>query len=461
MNLQLQRPFRLWPEMRATIRLGSPLIAGQLIAISMNTIDVLLAGHLGASVLGAVAIGTSIWTPALVAALGVMMSLPPSVAQLDGAGRRDETAALFRQALWLVAVIGAGLQQALWSLGPMLARAIAIDPGMLADVEGFLRAISFAAPAVCLFFACRGLSDGLSMTAPTMVFSIIGPVTLLPAGYALMYGALGLPALGAAGLGIATSVAFWLMALSYLGFILRSPRYRGIGWARGPRRPDLKILGGLLRIGLPIAVSTVLETTLFSAAGLVIGSFGAVIVAGHQVALNVAVITFMVPLGVSMATRIRVGNAVGRNDAAGTRRAGLVGLTLGLMTQSVSAAAMLLMPRAIAAVFTDDPAVADAAAGLLRLAGIFQLADGVQVISAGALRGLKDTRVPMLITGVAYWGVGMPVGWYLTYPAGLAATGMWIGLIAGLATAAILLFTRFEFLSNPATVAAAALRLAE
>jgi len=169
----------------------------------------------------------------------------------------------------------------------------------------------------------------------------------------------------------------------------------------------------------------------------------------------------MVPLGVSMATRIRVGNAVGRNDAAGTRRAGLVGLTLGLMTQSVSAAAMLLMPRAIAAVFTDDPAVADAAAGLLRLAGIFQLADGVQVISAGALRGLKDTRVPMLITGVAYWGVGMPVGWYLTYPAGLAATGMWIGLIAGLATAAILLFTRFEFLSNPATVAAAALRLAE
>ncbi len=156
----------------------------------------------------------------------------------------------------------------------------------------------------------------------------------------------------------------------------------------------------------------------------------------------------MVPFGIGMATTIRVGNAVGRGDRAGTRRAGLVGVTLGLMVQSASAAAMLLMPRAIASVFTDDPQVLDAAAQLLRLAGIFQIADGVQVISAGALRGLKDTRLPMLITGVAYWGVGMPVGWYLTFARGMGATGIWTGLIAGLAVAAILLFTRFEWLSG-------------
>lgn len=444
MQFRLPAPATLSREMRATLQLGLPLIAGQLLAISMNVIDVLLAGHLGARVLGAVAVGTSIWTIALVAALGTMMSLAPSVAQLDGAGQRDRAAPLFCQALWIAAAQGILLQQAMWWLGPLLARVTDIDAILLPDVEAFLRAISFGAPAIGLLFACRGLSEGLSMTRPTLMFSVIGPALLAPVGYVLMYGARGVPGLGALGSGIATSVVTWADALAFFAFVLLSPRYRGLGWDARRLWPDPRAILGLLHIGGPMAVALLLETGLFSAASLVVGGFGADVVAGHQVALNAAVVAFMVPMGFALATTVRVGNTAGRADRAGARRAGFTGLLLAAMGQSVSCALMLLMPRRIAEIFTDDPAVIDVATTLLRLAGIFQFADGIQVAANGALRGLKDTRMPMVIVAFAYWGVGMPVGWYLAYHAGFGARGMWIGLIAGLFCAALLLTARFE-----------------
>ena len=434
---------RIVPELAATLRLAGPLIAGQLFAIGMNVVDAMLAGHLGAHVLGAVAVGTSVWTFPLMAIMGVMMALPPSVAQLDGAGRRERIVPLFRQALWLALALGVVLQLAVFWLGPLLVAAMGIAPRLVPDVAAFLRAISFGAPALALTMACRGFSEGLSMTRPTMLAGLAGLLLLGPLGYALMYGAFGLHGLGALGSGLATAIVCWVQALGFVAYVWRSRRYRHLPWHDGALWPDLAAIGGLLRIGLPMAVTVLMEASLFGASGLVIGRLGTDAVASHQVALNLATVAFMMPLGLAMATTIRVGNAVGRADAVGVRRAGLIGVSLTLATQCVSGSAMLLLPGMLASLYTNDPAVLAGAVALLQLAGIFQFSDGIQVVSNGALRGLKDTRVPMFITGFAYWGIGMPVGWWLAFPRGLGARGVWMGLIAGLTMAAALLFWRF------------------
>ncbi|HEY6895099.1 MAG TPA: MATE family efflux transporter [Rhodanobacteraceae bacterium] len=447
---------RLARELKEMLRLALPLVAGQLSAIGMNVIDAMLAGHLDAHTLGAVAVGTSVWSLAIVAAIGVMFALPPSVAQLNGAGRQEAIGPLFRQALWLSALLGLLLFAGIHFGGPSLIVAIGIDTALVPDVTRFLHAISFGAPALALFFALRGLSEGFGLTRPSMYFSVLGLALLGPVGYVLMHGRLGFPPLGALGSGIATACVLWIEALAFLLYIATRRHYRALALFAEFERPKPAAIGELLRIGIPMGVSLFMEASLFVAVALAIGTLGTDVVASHQIAINVASVTFMVPLGIAMATTVRVGHAVGRRDPDGVRDAGLVGLGLTLVAQGVSAGLMLTIPERIASLYTTDAAVIVLAAELLILAGFFQFSDGLQVAASGALRGLKDTRVPMLITTFAYWGVGMPVGWWLAFRAGLGARGMWMGLIAGLSMAAVLLTTRFWRLARatPAAVSA-------
>ena len=438
-----RRAPRLARELQETLRLAVPLVFGQLSAIGMNVIDALLAGHLDAHTLGAVAIGTSVWSLAIVAAIGVMMALPPSVAQLNGAGRRDTIGPLFRQALWLALILGLALGFAVRFGGALLVAKIGVDPPLVPDVTLFLHAIAFGAPALTFFFALRGLGEGCGLTRPTMYFSMLGLLLLAPIGYVLMYGAFGLPRLGAQGSGIATALVLWLQMLAFASYVTLRRHYRELRLFARFEAPDLRVLGELLHIGVPMGVTLLMEAGLFVAVALIIGTLGTDIVAGHQVAINVASVTFMVPLGLAMATTVRVGHAVGRGDPQGVRDAGLVGIGLTLVAQTISASLMLLIPQRIAALYTSDAVVVALAAQLLVLAGLFQFSDGLQVAANGALRGLKDTRLPMFITLFAYWGVGMPVGWWLAFPHALGARGMWMGLIAGLSVAALLLTRRF------------------
>ena len=434
---------RLARELKDMLRLALPLVFGQLSAIGMNVIDAVLAGHLDAHTLGAVAVGTSVWSLALVAAIGVMLALPPSVAQLNGGGRQREIGSLFRQALWLALSLGILLWIGVYFGGPLLVGAIGVDARLVPDVARFLHAISFGAPALTLFFALRGLSEGFGMTRPTMYFSGLGLALLGPVGYVLMYGRLGVPSLGALGSGIATACVLWIEALAFLAYVATRRHYRELQLFTHFETPNPAAIRALLHIGVPMGVSVFMEASLFVAVALAIGTLGTDVVASHQIAINVASVTFMVPLGIAMATTVRVGHAVGRGDAEGVRGAGLAGLLLTLITQGVSALLMLTLPRQIAALYTTDATVIALAAQLLVLAGLFQFSDGFQVAASGALRGLKDTRVPMLITTFAYWGVGMPVGWWLAFPVGYGARGMWMGLIAGLSMAAALLSLRF------------------
>jgi multidrug resistance protein, MATE family len=429
-------------EIGATTRLALPIIAAQLSSVGPNVVDAVLAGHQGAHTQASVVTGVNIWVLAIVAGIGTMMAVPPTVAQLDGANRRGEIGAVFHQALYIALVLGLVLGVAVWHASPLMGLFHVVE-SMRADVTAFLHAIAFAAPALTVYFSLRGLSDGLSMPRPSMYFSIGGTIVLAPLGYVLMYGKLGFPPMGARGSGIATAAVLWLELIGFATYVLLHRNYRDLNLRGRMAPPDWKQIRQLLHVGLPMAVTLLMEAGLFVAVALLIGRLGETVSAAHHVALNVAQVAFMVPLGVSMAITVRVGNAAGRRDAPGVRYAGVSGLALVLVTQLFSSGIMVLLPTQIASLYTSDAAVVATAAQLMLLAGVFQFADGIQVASNGALRGLKDTRVPMGLTMFAYWIVGMPVGWYLAFDRGLGARGMWMGLVAGLSVAAVLLFARF------------------
>jgi MATE family multidrug resistance protein len=424
------------------VRLALPLIVAQLSAMAPNTVDAMLAGHLSAHTQAAVVTGTSIWSLAIVCGLGMMMSVPPTVAQLDGANRRGEIGAIFHQALWIAWILGIGIWFAVRRAAPLMSL-FGVVESMRPDVVAFLHAISWAAPALTTYFALRGLSEGLSMPVPSMIFSFGGLLVLAPLGYVLMYGKFGIPPMGARGTGIATAIVLWLEMIGFGIYVLKHRNYHALNLTHGFRRPHWAPIARLLHIGVPMAVTLLMEAGLFVAVALFIGRLGETVTASHQIALNVASLAFMIPLGLSMAITVRVGNAAGRADEAGVRYAGFCGIALVIVVQLLAITLMLGMPRFIAGLYSGNAQVIALASQLLLLAGLFQLSDGIQVASNSALRGLKDTRFPMVITMFAYWGVGMPVGWYLAFRADMGARGMWLGLVAGLSMAAVLLFTRF------------------
>ncbi len=439
------RPIGL--EAGRTVRLAGPLIGGQLAGVGMNFIDTVMAGKLSAEALAAIAVGGSIWASVMLFSMGVLMALPPSIAQLDGAGRRAEAAPLTRQAFWIgQALVFVALVVA-FSMGPLL-EWLRIQPELVPTVLGYLRALCWGMPGLALYLVLRFFSEGLGITRPTLYFGLLGLPLNAAANYVLMYGRLGAPALGAIGCGYATAIVWWAQALGMALFIARSSVYSELGLFRSIELPRLEAIRELLRIGLPIGATWLAEVSLFTLAALLIGSLGTLEVAGHQVAINFAALTYMVPLGISMAISVRVGNAVGRRDLAAARFAALVGIGVALSVQAVWATIMALFPHWVAAVYSQDPAVIERAIELLLLAAIFQFPDGLQVSAAGALRGYKDTRAPMGITLVAYWLIGLPLGYYLGFRAGLGARGIWMGLIAGLSVAAVLLVARFQRVSR-------------
>ncbi|MEO6065204.1 MAG: MATE family efflux transporter [Lysobacterales bacterium] len=442
MTLSIQPSPRLRIEVLATFWLALPIVGGQLLSVAMNVADTLLAGHLSTRVLAAVAMGYQIWVLALLAVLGLMLALTPTVAQLDGAGRRAEAGAMFRQALWLALVLGALLFAGIRLSRPLLV-AFGVDAGIVPEAVAFLDAMAWGTFPLALFFACRYFSEGLSLTRPAMYFGIVGLVALVPLAWALMYGRLGLPALGARGAGIAHAAVLWLQAVAFLIYIARRCHYRTAQPFARFDWPDVPALAALLRIGIPMGVAILMEGGLFVSTALLAGSLGTLSAGAHQIAINIASIAFMVPLGIGMATTVRIGNAVGRGDPEGIAWAARAGIAITLATQTVSAALLVAIPALIVAAYTHDAGVATLAIGLLWLAAIFQFADGLQAFFNGALRGLKDTLVPMLITIFAYWGVGFGLGWWLGIARGGGVRGLWIGLIAGLSVAAIGLGWRF------------------
>ncbi|MBP7370478.1 MAG: MATE family efflux transporter [Arenimonas sp.] len=433
---------RLKQEARVSFKLGLPIALGQLASMAMSVVDTVLAGRHGSLTLAAVALGSAIWSLSILICVGLMMAIPPTVSQLNGAGKRAEIGPIWRQALWLAVFVGIFLFAFMrWS--PQLLVLMQIDEAVRLPAGEFLRANSWGAPGLALFFACRYLSEGLSWTQPTLVFGVAALILLVPVGYVLLFGFGPIPELGAAGLGYATAIIMWLEFIAFAWYLHKAHHFTDLGLLSSMQWPQFRAIKQLLVLGVPMGIAIFMEGSLFVATALFIGRLGAIDVAAHQIALSVASASFMIPLGIALATTVRVGHAVGARDYSAVRWAMKAGLFLVLITQTVSALMLIFAGGWISSWYSHDKAIVGLATTLMVYAAIFQYPDGIQALSGGALRGLKDTKIPMYITVLAYWAIGLSSGVYLGIHQGLRAPGFWLGLTIGLSVAAILLFTRF------------------
>jgi MATE family multidrug resistance protein len=417
-------------------------------SFSMNFVDTLMAGRLPGKeiALSAIATGGAVWSAVLMFVLGILMALQPVVAQLDGAGARPQGGAAARQGFWIALGVSAPYVLILLSGGTLL-RLMDVDAAIVPMAVEYMDALSWGAPGICMMLFLRFFSEGSGNTRPTMYIGLVGIMLNIPLNYVLMFGKLGMPALGARGCGFATSIVMWAQALVMFSYIRSHRHYQGFGLFERWDWPRWQEIAKLLRVGLPIGGTIFVEGSLFVGAALLIARLGPLPASAHLIAINFSALLFMVPLGLASAVTTRVGNAIGRGQPEAARYAGLIGFVIVLATQTLSASAMFFAPEFIVRIYTDDAAIMAIAVQLLFFSAIFQYSDGIQICAAGALRGLKDTLVPMYINILSYLVIGMSVGYYLTFNRGMGPSGMWIGMIAGLSFGAVLLSTRFLTMS--------------
>ncbi|MHA6493383.1 MATE family efflux transporter [Pseudomonas borbori] len=439
------RSRRLLTELRSLLLLATPIIIAQLAHTAMGFVDTVMAGRVSAQDLAAVALGNSIWVPVFLLMTGVLLATTPKVAQRFGAGKHDEIGPLVRQALWLALAVGGIAAALLWNAEIVL-HAMNVDPALIAPSMGYLRAVACGFPAVALYHVLRCFSDGLGHTRPSMVLGLLGLLLNIPLNYIFIYGKLGLPAMGGVGCGWATAVVMVLMLLGMLWWVRWAPFYQPSQLFSRFELPQWAVIKRLLAIGLPIGIAVFAESSIFAVIALLIGGLGATVVAGHQIALNFSSMVFMIPYSLGMAATVRVGQALGRGEPREARFAAGVSMATALGYACLSASLMLLLREQIAQIYSPDPSVIAMAASLIVFAALFQFSDAIQVTAAGALRGYQDTRMTMLLTLFAYWGIGLPVGYALGLselfgpPSG--PSGLWIGLIVGLTCAAAMLAIR-------------------
>ena len=433
-------------DVRPTLVLAVPLVLVQLSQMSMSFVDVVMVGRLGTEALAAIVLGSTTYFTLALVCVGVLVAVQPTVAQAVGAGDDAAAGRGARQGLWLATALGVPFTVGLGFMDDVFLWT-GQAPETAALAADYVAAIRWGFVPNLWFTALRGLCEGDARPRPVLVVTLLGVAFNAGLNYVLMFGAWGAPALGLVGTGWSSAVTITVMFVALAVYVRRGPLARFRVFA-GLRRPDPDALAALFRLGWPIGVGFGLEAGLFTAATLVVGRLPdhEVALAAHQIALNAASVTFMVPLGIGMAGGIRVGQAAGAGDPDGAARAGWTAAGLGAVFMTVSALVFWLRPGWVIRLYAGpapEPEVAALAAALLGIAAVFQLFDGVQAAVAGALRGLKDTRVPMAVAAVAYWGVGLTVGGALGLSAGAGARGLWWGLTLGLAVAAVGLSARF------------------
>jgi multidrug resistance protein, MATE family len=435
---------RVIQEAGTTLKIGFPIILAQLLQMSMNFVDTVMAGRLSALDLAAVAIGSSILLPFFVFGLGTVMAVNPIVAQNYGSRKFNQIGANARQTLWLSQLVALPFFFIIRNLEPVMT-GIGVTDEVILLADGYLRAISWGIFPGLAYGALRYFNEGLSVTRPGMYVALIGTIANIPLNYVLMYGKLGFPQLGAVGTGYASAVVYMIMFCAIFLFTYNFKPYHRFEIFARFRLPEKKYLKELFSIGAPIGVSATMEVSMFAIVSLLMGALGTIAVAGHQIAINFAAMTFMVPFGLSMAITARVGQAIGKGQVSQARFKGFVGVGLCTIFMSFTAILMILFPELIVSIYTNDAEVAEMAVSLLFMAAIFQISDGLQVGGFGALRGLKDTRKPMYVNIFAYVIVGLSLAWYLGIYIEKGPVGLWTGLIVGLTIAGILHNIRFFY----------------
>jgi multidrug resistance protein, MATE family len=447
---QSAMPQRVWrDEIVAMLALSWPIILTNVAQVAMTATDVMMLGWLGPHALAAGALGTNLYYVPMIFGLGLMTATTPMIARELGRSRfsvRDVRRTV-RQGLWIAVTIAIPIWIALWNATPILL-AMGQDPDLSVEAGTYVRALQWAVLPFYFYIVLRSFMAALERPVWALVVAFLAVGFNALANWALIFGHFGFPAMGIVGSGIATALSSVMMCAGLVAVISLDRRFRRYHLFGRFWRADWPRYRQLMRLGLPIAAILGFEVTIFNAAAFLMGIIGPDSLAAHAIAIQIASVSFMVPLGFGQAATVRVGRAYGAQDSAGIKRAGWVAFTAGTGFMALTALLMILAPLQLINVFIDihNPAnagVVTLAVSFLALAALFQIFDGAQAVASGMLRGLHDTTIPMIYAAIAYWGIGLPLSVVFAFWLDMKGAGIWMGLLAGLAAASILLVVRW------------------
>lgn len=436
---------RIKTEWVALFALGTPILIGQLAQISNGVIDTIMAGRSSADDLTGVAIGNSLWVPIFLFMLGLLNATQPLISGHKGSKQFDKILPVTWNALYICAAASVFASLILLNIDPVFSL-LDMSENTTRIASGYLHAFAIGIPATLALITLRGLTDGLGFTKIYMAFSILATLINAPLNYIFIFGKLGLPAMGGIGCGWATAISQWLAVILLWTYMHWAPSFKDFHLWQQRMWPTRKGVVEILQLGVPIGFTIFVEATMFAVIAMLLAPLGAVVVAGHQIALNVVSVFFMVPLSVGLALTIRISYLVGAKDEdeAWLSARSTIGLVVAIA--AVFASLLFVFAQQIASIYSTETEVIEMAAHLLWFGAVFQIADVLQVVIISALRGYKDTKVPMFIMVSSFWAVGIPLGYILAYKDWLVepigAAGFWIGMIAGLSHAAVWLFIR-------------------
>ena len=428
-------------ELPPTLRLALPLVLAELGWMSMAIVDTMMVGRLpnSATAMGAVGLGSSIFIVLGLFGGGMLLGLDTVVSQAFGAGKREDCHRSLINGIYLSVALTPVLSAPVWLL-PRLLDSVHVSSDVVGLAVPYTRALVVGLFPLLLYFAVRRCLQAMNMVKPVAFALVTANVINAFGNWVLIYGKWGVPAMGTVGSGWSTAIARTYMAAVLLGYLLWYDHRHHTELLNTPVDVDLPRIRRLISLGFPAAMQSTLESGVFATITTLIAKLGAVPLASHQIALNTVSFTYMVPLGISSAAAVRVGQALGRKDPAGAGDAGGTAILLGGAFMACASLTLLIFPRWIARLFTPDEVVIRSTVGLLAAGAAFQLFDGIQTVATGALRGVGDTRTPMFCHFLAYWVIGLPLGAWLCFGRGWGAAGLWSGLSLALILIGVVLW---------------------
>jgi MATE family multidrug resistance protein len=425
--------------MNRILNLAIPVIITYLGYMTMGIVDLLMVGPLGPEAIGVVGISTAIFGWFMVAGIGLLSSLEFLVSRSFGASEHRKAASYFVQGLLIAIAVGIPASVALYFISDLLAL-FGINPEIIPQTSRFLKIFSLGLLPIYLYSVARNYLQAIQIAKPAMILLILANIANALLNWGFVFGHFGFPKMGVLGSALSTSICRWLMFFALIAYIaIKNKKVRSISIAKFHFVIDGPKIKEIWRIGFPSALQMVLEVGVFATCTTIVGRFATTELAAHQIVLNIASLTFMVPLGMSSAAAVLVGQSVGQGDFATAQKTGWQCLALGTGFMTLTGVVFILIPEQILRVYTNSPEVLAAGASIIFIAALFQIFDGVQAVLTGALRGIAETRSTAILNFVGHWLIGLPLGLYLAFSKGMTLLGIWIGLASGLVFVALTL----------------------
>ncbi|UOO77834.1 MATE family efflux transporter [Neisseria sp. Dent CA1/247] len=435
-------------EGKKLVLLALPMLLAQVAQVGVGFVDTVMAGGAGKDDLAAIALGSSAFVMVYITFLGVMTALNPMIAQLYGAGKYDEVGETGRQSMWFGLMMGVIGMLLIWLAIVPFQKLLNLSENVESMMAQYMLFTGLAMPAAMIHRALHAYASSLNRPRVIMIVSFLAFFLNVPLNYAFVYGKFGMPALGGAGCGVATTLVFWFNAAALWLYVVKQKYFRQFKLTERFSKPDMKVFKQIWKLGAPIGLSFFLEVSLFSCIVFLVARQGEDYVAAQQVVISLTSVIYMIPQSIGSAGTVRVGYTIGRREYTRARYISGVSLVLGVVMAVFTALLLVFLRYPLAGMYTDDAAVLAIAATVLLFAAVFQLGDATQCVASYALRGYKVTKIPMLIHAVAFWGFGLVPGYLLAYSADMGIYGFWTALVISLTVAAVLLVWYLEICSR-------------